>query len=124
MNIFPIVHAAVSAVSPQVPVSIQISTGSTTNADGSRSLSYAAPQTVNASIQALQYNDIVQADSMQIEGVRRKMYVYGEVDGLVRSKNKGGDLVTLPNGSVWKVALIAEAWATWTCAIITLENGS
>ena len=124
MNLHGLVAGVVGAVNPLVTVSIQISLGDTTNADGSTVPIYAPAIQVQAQIQALQYNDIVQADSLNVQGVRRKMYINGEVDGLVRAKNKGGDIVTLPDGSVWKVAMIAEAWPDWTAAIITLQNGS
>ena len=85
---------------------------------------YAPPATVMAQIQALSYNDIIQADNLNIQGVRRKMYIQGEVDGLVRPNNKGGDLVLLPDGSTWLVAMVDEHWPDWTAAIITLQNGA
>ena len=124
MNLHGIVANAIGAVNPLISVQIQVSTGSTTNADGSRTPAYAAPQTVSAQINALQYNDIVMADSLNIQGVRRKMYINGEVDGLVRSSNKGGDLVTFPNGTVWKVATVIEQWPDWCSVILTLQDGS
>ena len=124
MNLHGLVASAIGAINPLVSVKIQVSTGYSTNADFSRSPSYAAGVTVQGQVQALEYNDIIQADSLQIQGVRRKLYINGEVDGLVRAENKGGDLVTLPDGTVWKVAMIAEAWPDWTCAIITLQDGS
>ena len=40
---------------------------------------------------------------------------------------KGGDLVTLSDGSVWLVTLVPEPWnltAGWTRALITLQNGT
>lgn len=122
MKLHSIVSRAIGAVNARQLVTIQISTGYATNPQGKRVPSYAAPQMAYASIQALQYNDIVQADGMQIQGVRRKLYIHEEVEGLVRANNKGGDIVTLADGTVWLVALIAEHWPTWTAAIITLQN--
>lgn len=122
MNIFSLVHKAVGVVSPRIRVSIQVNQSSVTSPDGSRKPTLAPPQMALVSIQALQFNDITQADALNIQGVRRKMYVYGEVDGLVRVKNKGGDIVTLPDGTVWKVAIVAESWPEWTSCIITLQN--
>ena len=84
LNIYSIASAAVSAVVPRVNLSVQVSTGYTTNADGSRTPLYAAPQVVSGSMQALQYNDITQLDALSIQGERRKIYINGQLDGLVR----------------------------------------
>lgn len=124
MNLAGIVAGAIGVVNPPVTVTIQVSTGYTTNGDGSRAPAYAAPVSVSAQIQALEYNDIVQADGMSIQGTRRKMYVLGEVEGLVRVNRRGGDLVTLPDGTVWLVAMVLEHWADWTSCVITLQDGS
>ena len=122
MNIFGIASAAVSAVVPRVNLTVQVSTGYTTNADGSRVPTYAAPQVVSGSVQALQFNDITQLDALNIQGERRKIYIKGQVDGLVRVENKGGDLITDPLGNVWLVALVLEAWPDWCSVAVTLQD--
>ena len=124
MDLNAVVSGLVGTINPPTTVTIQISTGYTTNSDGSRTPAYSSPQTVSASLQALAYNDIMQADNLNIQGVRRKMYVHGAVDGLVRGQNKGGDIVTLPDGTVWKIAMVDEHWTDWTACIITLQDGS
>ena len=122
MNIFGLARAAVSSVVPSVNLSIQVSTGYTTNDDGSRVPTYAAPQTVSGNVQALQYNDIVQLDALSIQGERRKINIKGQVDGLVRVENKGGDLITDGNGNVWLVALVTEHWPDWCAVAVTLQD--
>lgn len=124
MNLHGIVSGAIGTINPLVPVQIRVSTGYVTNPDGSRVPGYAPPAPVMANLVALSYNDIVQADNLNIQGVRRKMYIQGEVDGLVRPNNKGGDLVLMPDGSTWLVAMVDEHWPDWTAAIITLQNGA
>jgi hypothetical protein len=42
----------------------------------------------------------------------------------VRTDQKGGDLLTMPDGSVWLVAMVLEHWADWTSVAITLQDGS
>ena len=123
MNLHGIVSGVIGKINPFVTATIRVSTGYTTNADGSRTPTYTTT-TAQVQLQALAYDDIVQADSMQIQGVRRKMYVQGDVEGLVRADNRGGDLVTLPDGTVWKVAMVDEHWPDWTACIITLQDGS
>ena len=62
------------------------------------------------------------------QGERKKIYVWGEIDGIVRDEGKGGDLITLLDGSVWKVALILESAQNeagvtkWCSAMITRQD--
>lgn len=122
MNLHGIVTPAISVVNPPTLISIRVSTGYTTGPDGKRVPTYAAGVSVWAQSQPLEYNDIQMADSMQIQGERKKIYIPGQISGLVREMNKGGDLVTYPNGDVWKVAFISEAWPDWTTAVLTLQD--
>lgn len=127
MNLHGIVRAAVGTVNPTIWVSIQRSTGYTTSDDGTRVPSYAPPVDVRAQMQSLQYNDIAQLDGLNIQGQRRALYLDGNWEGIVRADGKGGDRVTLPDGSVWLVALVLENWADrdgWVKVAITLQNGS
>lgn len=80
---------------------------------------------LNGQVQPLQYKDIQLMDGLNLQGTRRKFYLYGAVDGLVRSENKGGDLITDPWDKVWLVATVAEQWSrSWVAALATLQNGS
>jgi hypothetical protein len=127
MNLHAIVVGAISAINPIMTVSIQRSTGYTTGPDGDRIPTYAAPVSAQAQIQSLQYNDMVQIDGLNIQGERRAIYLNGNWEGLVRSDQKGGDLVTLPDGTVWLVALVLENWADrdgWVKICVTRQNGA
>lgn len=127
MNLHAIVSGAVAAVNPFVTATIQRSTGYTTAPGGRRTPTYAAPVTVQVQVQALQYNDIQQVDGLNIEGERRAMYINGDWEGLLRDDRKGGDLITLPDGTVWLVALVLENWAGtdgWVKVAVTRQNGS
>ena len=111
MNLHSIVSSYVAAVNPWVTGAILRSTGYTTNPDGSRTPSYAAPLTVQIQMQALQYNDIAQVDGLNIEGEQRAFYLNGNWGGVERADNQGGDLITLQDGSVWLVTLVLENWS-------------
>lgn len=133
MNLHSIARQSIAAVNPMVPVSIQISTGNTTTADGARTPTYAPAVTLLAQVQPLTWRDIQQLDGLNIQGIRRVAYLNGEIDALVRINNQGGDLVTFPpepqfaNGSVWLVAHMLEMFtltAGWCKAALTLQNGS
>lgn len=77
-------------------------------------------------VQPVSWRDLQQLDGLNLQGVRWKVYLSGEVDGLVRAEGKGGDLVVLPAGSrhagTWLVAQVLEQWPDWACAAITFQN--
>ncbi len=123
MNLHGIVSGAISAINPFVFATVQVSTGYTTNQDGSRVPTYSTI-VVSAQVQALQYNDIVQLDGLNIQGVRRKIYLTGDIESLIRISNKGGDILTMPDGTVWKVVLVFEHWDSWVAVAVTLQDGA
>lgn len=125
MNLNRVVRGAIGAVNPQVIVTIQSSTGYTTNPDGSRNPTYTTTRR-QAQIQALTYNDLFQLDGLNITGTRRALYMDGAWEGVVRADGKGGDLITFPDGTVWLVALVLEHWGQadpWVKLAVTLQNG-
>lgn len=124
MNLNAIAGGVVSAVLPQTPLSIQVSTGYTTTSSGKRVSSYAAPVTVMGSVQAMTSADLMQYESINIEKVTTKILINGQVNGLVRATRKGGDLITTPDGSVWLVTNVFEDWPDWCCVGVTLQNGA
>lgn len=127
MNLHNIVGPIIAAVNPWVLASIQPSQGYKTNDDGSRVPAYADALDVLVQMQALQYNDLMQVSGLNIQGERRAMYANGEWDAVVRSTQEGGDLVTLPDGSVWLLVFQFEDWSStagWTKFCVTKQNGS
>lgn len=121
MNLHNIVSGAIAAINPMVTASIRVSSGATTNDDGTRVPTYADPVNVPAQVQSLQYQDIIKLAGLNIQGARNKIYLNGNWNGLVRRDNKGGDLITMPDGSVWLVAVVLENWADWTCVAVTAQ---
>ena len=127
MNLNSIVSGAINTINPDILLSIQVSAGTTVNAQYQQVPSYASPVTVPGQVQPLTWRDIQQLDGLNLQGVRKRIYINGVVDGLVRATNKGGDLITISSGpfaGVWLVALVLEAWGTWTAAACTLQDGS
>jgi hypothetical protein len=68
-------------------------------------------------------------DALNVQGVRRTIYLTGDVMAIVRVDQQGGDLIvfpdgTLPEGNIWLAAQVIEAWPDWCRVCITLQNGS
>jgi hypothetical protein len=80
---------------------------------------------VQGQVQPMQYKDLLQTEGLNLNGTRRKVYLYGASNGVVRTSLKGGDLLTDQINNVWKVALLVEQWAaTWCSVVVTLQNGA
>ncbi len=127
MNLHSIVAPYIGVVNPLIPVQLQASTGYATNSDFTTTPSYAPAVTVLAQVQALSGKDLRQIEGLNLQGTLKTIYLNGEIDGVVRAQLKGGDLITLPDNSIWLVSHVLEPWnltAGWTKAIITLQNGS
>jgi hypothetical protein len=123
MNLRGIANGATRAINPNTAATVRVSDGSTTNPDGSRVPKFAEIP-VTAQVQALQYDDLVHLDGQNIQGVRRAIYLNGEIDGINRINKKGGDIVTIkkgPNAGSWLVALVLEQWANWCKVAVTLQ---
>lgn len=124
MNLHGIVSGAIGTINPNVTVSIEVSTGTTMLDDGTRVPKYASPVTVLAQIQPLTGGDLRQLESLNLQGDFQGIYISGNIDGLVRADNKGGDKITFPDGRVYLVTTVLESWPDWTKCAVTLQNGA
>jgi len=124
MNLHAVVANQISAVNPLIQLSIKVSTGYTQLANGQQVPTYAAPVRILGQVQSLSAGEIRHMDAMNIQGIRRAIYISGQIDGLVRPNKQGGDLITTPNGQIWLVHVIDEYWEDWCKALVTLQNGA
>jgi hypothetical protein len=127
MNLHSIASNFIGVVNPLVPCTIKVSLPPTVNPDGTPVPAYASPITVQAQVQPLSQNDLRQAESLNLQGTLRAVYINGNVDGVVRVTAKGGDIVTIlvgPNAGVYLVNKVEEAWPDWCHCLCTLQDGS
>lgn len=126
MNLHAVVVPIIAAVNPLVPATMKISTGYTTSPDGTRVPTYDTASGM-VQVQALNYKDLTQLDGINISGIARAIYFYGEFNGVVRARKKGGDIITLtndPNAGDWLIVHELEAWVGWSKSAIVLQNPS
>ena len=127
MNLHAIVSGAIGTINPNQQLTVQVSTGSTKNADFTSTPTYAPAQTVPGQVQALSWGDLRQLEGLNIQGVTHAIYLNGDIEGLVRSQNKGGDLITDAVGNDYLVTTVLENWsptAGWTKVAVVLQDGS
>ena len=124
MNLRGIANSATRAVNPNIAAAVRVSAGYDTMPDGNRVPKF-AELPFTAQVQALQYNDMVHLDGLNIQGIRRAIYLNGTIDSVKRINRQGGDLIKIasgPNAGTWLVALVLEQWPDWAKCAVTLQD--
>ncbi len=120
MDLNGIANAATEVVNPNIPVSIQASTGYTIGAGLKQVPGYASPVSGFAQVQELSSSELKQTEGLNIQGVMRKLYLRSPLNAVIRPNSQGGDLVTIA-GQIWLVVKTLELWPTWCSALIVLQ---
>lgn len=127
MNLHKVVSSAIGAINPNQFVSVRPSIGNVEATDGTLAPAYGPEIKLLAQVQPLTGGDLRHVDALNIQGIHRVLYFSANVHAAVRVSLKGGDLVVLPDKSVWLVNQELEPFfstAGWTKVFITLQNGS
>lgn len=115
INLHAAVRGPIQTVNPDQVIAWQRSTGFTDTPSGKQVPGYAASVDVNGNVQPLSRKDLEHRDMQNIQGVTRAVYLFGNVQGVVRPDAKGGDLLTFPQvrggpPNLWKVCAVLETW--------------
>lgn len=126
MRLRSIVNGAIQGINQDQPITWVQNSGYTTAGDGTRTPNQTSV-TVNANVQALSGSDLRHMDGLNIQGVMRSVYLYGDVEAIVRAQGKGGDVLQFPMtpGAAtvnWLVTQVMETWPHWCRVIVTLQN--
>lgn len=114
MDLFALSSGLVGAVNPFVGATVRLSTGTSTTApDGTRIPAYAPDKRVSAQVQDLSQKDILHLDSLNVQGSQKVIYLRGQLSGVSRPAQKGGDLVILDDGGTWLTTQVIESWPDW-----------
>lgn len=129
LNLHGIVRGAINSVNPDVTGTWRQSTGAATAADGTRTPSFTNFAGVKLQVQAATGDDLEHIDFMNQQGVYRKVYAFGDIEGIVRPDLKGGDILQFVyNGATrdWLVVHVLETWAPdttgWCCVLAVLQE--
>jgi hypothetical protein len=57
-------------------------------------------------------------NDMNMTGIHRKVWCDTILSGGDRLDGTGGDLLTLPDGTIWLVVEVVEAWPDWCSALL------
>jgi len=83
--------------------------------------------TVDAQVQALSATDLKHIDGLNITGLMRSVYMYGNAAGVVRVDQLGGDILVFPEvpggcNRNWLITQVMETWSDWCHVIVTLQD--
>jgi hypothetical protein len=123
VNLHQAVSGVIARVNPMQAITVRRSTGFTQNADFTRTPTYSTTSMLGQ-VQALTSAELSQVDGLNLQGEKLALYVNGNLAGVSRPDNTGGDLVTLPDGSVWLVLIPLENFnrtAGWTKVAIVRQ---
>lgn len=125
MNLHSVAAPIIGVINRNVSIEVRPSIGYTSSAGGRRTPLYGEPFILQGQVQSLTYTDVIVLDRLQITGIRRAIYLSGDVEGIVRVNQQGGDLLELPDGSVWLVVYVLENYALtsgWVKVAVTMQN--
>lgn len=126
MNLRQIANSMIQITNPNISVTWINSGGYTTGTDGTRTPTTTST-TILAQVQGLSASDLRHVDALNIQGVVRSVHMYGNVQGVVRADQKGGDILQfpeIPGGTVknWRVIQVMETWPEWSRVLVVLQN--
>ena len=131
MNLHGIVRGAINSVNPDRTALYLASTGNTVNADFSQTPGYAPGVQVRVQIQPLGRDELKHIERLNLQGVFRTVYLFGNAQGLIRVLAQGGDLLQFApfQGQAvqnWKIVYVDGPWNVeqggWTKVICCLQN--
>lgn len=120
MNLHGVVAGAIGAVNPHIVALVRYSTGSVLAPGGKLTPTYNDVPDQMIQMQALSGKDLAMLANLNIQGVQRAIYMYGDTQGIVRPKSKGGDLIVV-GADVWKVVTVLETWPDWSKVGVSLQ---
>lgn len=116
MNLHSIVRSAIGTVNREYLGIWMKSNGFTQNPDGTPVPAYTTNTGVPMQVQALSGRDLIHTDFISQQGVKRTVYLFGNVTGVVRPDAQGGDLLLFPEvrGGANRTWLVTHVLETWT----------
>jgi hypothetical protein len=125
LNLHAIVRPAITTVNPDYMGVWRESAGFTQDATGRPIPQYVDHANVPMQVQALSGKDLLHEAFMSMQGVKRAVYLFGNVQGVSRPNAKGGDLLLFPENfggtpRMWLVVHVMETWgpdATGWCRV-------
>lgn len=125
MDIRGLANSFTTLVNDNLTINWVQATGYTTDSAGHR-LPTTTTSSVQAQVQGVSGEDLKHIDGLNIQGVFRSVHMFGNVQGIERSKQRGGDVLQfpeVPGGSNvdWRVVSVMETWSEWARVLVVMQ---
>lgn len=125
INLRAVVRPMINTVNADISATLRRSDGYTTLPGGKREPKY-IDTTGSIQVQALSSSQLEFMNNLNMQGVMRKVYLYGDWGGPVRADQTGGDLLVFKFRGVqstWKIVTVFETWdgPGWCCVGVVLQ---
>jgi hypothetical protein len=130
MNLHGVVRTAINAINPDQAAYFYANTGPAGSASGKQTPTFAAPVPVRCQVQPLARGDLQHIERLNLQGVFRVVFMFGNTQGVVRVNQQGGDKLVFQQfqgqaNSTWKVVYVDGPWNVenhgWTRLIVCLQ---
>jgi hypothetical protein len=121
IDLFNAARSQVSIINPPVLSTINRSNGYITAADGTRTPVFTVITGIKADVQPMTAQDLHQVDGLNIGGEKVTIFLSGELLGVLRTGQNGGDIIELANGEKYLVVLVLEQWIGWVKVAAVLQ---
>ena len=123
MNLHDIAGPAIGTVNPFVQAQYFASSGSTPNADFTRSASYAAAVPMRVQQQAVNQRTLERLQGLNLQGQFCSLWLDGTAFGVVRPTGKGGDYFVI-GAQGWLIVEVPEMWpqSGWVHVTVQLQT--
>lgn len=114
LNLHAAVRGAINTLNPEYEGVWRSSSGYTTSPSGARTPTF-VDTAASMRVQALSGRDLKHTEFLNMQGVKRSVYMFGNVQGVVRPDVKGGDILQFPqnrggSNCDWLVVVVLETW--------------
>lgn len=126
-NLRAAANSVTRVINPNISATLYVSNGNIIDANYVQQPNY-VPYPMQAQVQALTSGDLRMLDALNIQGAQKTVFLNGVALGVVRIKQRGGDILLFgeggpPEGNVWLVKASLEQWGrTWAKVAIALQD--
>lgn len=125
MDIRALANSYTTRINDNLTINWVQATGYATDAAGHR-VPTTSTTAVQAQVQGVSGEDLKHIDGLNMQGVFRSVLMFGNVQGIERSKQRGGDVLQFPEipggaNSDWRVVSVMETWATWARVLVVMQ---
>ena len=115
LNLHAMVRGAIQSVNPDIPAVWYAATGQVVTDDAGVRRPRMVTNNVMIQVQPIG-SAIRQLEGLNVQDVVRRVHMYSDVQGMVRTLQLGGDILEF-DGQKWRVHQVLESWHVGWCSV-------